>query len=146
VTTAAGEQQRTLDPNSTITRGIVWSHISENNHFFDAREAYLTGMHVLPVTPISEYVLGNAWEAARATDIRAVEDQLTVNCTTAIAEVPVQFVGAMPPALPTDETIELLGVWSTAMQSVIADYSVLICRFGGERRRWIGLGSAARWP
>jgi endoglucanase Acf2 len=89
VKTAAGNnEQRTLDPNTAITRGIVWSHISENNDFFGARKAYLTGIQALPITPISEYVLNKAWVAARAADIRAVEDVLTANYTTAITEVP----------------------------------------------------------
>jgi len=88
VTTPSGSQQRTLDPNNAITRGIVWSHISENNDFFGARKAFLTGIQVLPVTPISEYVIGKSWASARAADIRAVEDQLTANYTVAITEVP----------------------------------------------------------
>lgn len=88
VQTKAGTEQRELDPNQAITRGIVWSHISENNDFFGARKAYLTGIQVLPITPISEYVLRKAWVSARAQDIRAVEDVLTDNYTVAITQVP----------------------------------------------------------
>lgn len=88
VQTPTGAQQRVLDPNNALTRGIVWAHISENNDFFGPRKAFLTGIQVLPVTPISEYVIGKAWAGSRAADIRALEDQLTANYTAAITEVP----------------------------------------------------------
>ena len=46
------------------------------------------GIQVLPVTPITEYVLGKTWARENSAKLRALEDQLTANYTLAISNVP----------------------------------------------------------
>ncbi len=132
VKTPGGSQLRTLDPNNALTRGIVWGHISENNDFFGPRTAFLTGIQVLPVTPISAYVIGKAWATSRAADIRAVEDQLTANYTTAITEVPgpskdcAVFAVRTPPDANPPNTLNYGGGCAAAARKENAWRQVLI--------------------
>ena len=88
VQTRAGTAQAVLDANRDVTRGIVWSQITEHNIFFGPRKQYLVGIQVLPVTPISEYVLSKSWAKAHETELLALEASTTANYTLAISNVP----------------------------------------------------------
>jgi hypothetical protein len=88
VQTRGGPAQAVLDVNQDITRGIVWSQITEHNIFFGPRRHYIVGIQVLPVTPISEYVLSKTWAKAHQAELLALEASTTANYTLAIANVP----------------------------------------------------------
>ncbi len=88
IQTPAGPAQTVLDMNADIARGIVWSQITEHNIFFGPRKHYLVGIQVLPVTPISEYVLSKTWAKAHEPALLALEALATANYTLAISQVP----------------------------------------------------------
>ena len=88
VQTRGGPAKAVLDINANITRGIVWSQITEHNIFFGPRKHYLVGIQVLPVTPISEYVLSKTWAKAHEAELLALEASTTANYTLAISKVP----------------------------------------------------------
>ncbi len=77
-----------LDVNANITRGIVWSQITEHNIFFGPRKHYLVGIQMLPVTPISQYVLSKTWAKAHEAELLDLEASTTANYTLAISNVP----------------------------------------------------------
>lgn len=88
VQTPTGDAQAVLDVNKDITRGIVWSQITEHNIFFGPRKQYLVGIQVLPITPISEYVLSRSWAKAHESELLSLEASTTANYTLAISNVP----------------------------------------------------------
>ena len=88
VQTRSGAAKAVLDVNADLTRGIVWSGITEHNIFFGPRKLFLLGIQVLPVTPISEYVLSKTWAKAHEAQLLALEASTTANYTLAIANVP----------------------------------------------------------
>ncbi len=88
IQTRDGQKQAVLDVNTDIARGIVWSQITEHNIFFGPRKHYLVGIQVLPVTPISEYVLSRTWAGAHQSALLALEALATENYTVAISKVP----------------------------------------------------------
>ena len=67
----------TLDPASMVAMGIKYQGISQHQVFFGAQRQFRVGIQLLPITPISEYVISPEWAAANKAALLALEQDQT---------------------------------------------------------------------
>jgi endoglucanase Acf2 len=79
---------RALDPTQEPVRNIVRANNAETNVFFGPRLAYRVGIQLLPISPISEYVISADWARAHEKTLRELEDNQTALFEQAIGNAP----------------------------------------------------------
>lgn len=66
-----------LAPSAEITRGIVWQGLTQHGVFFGPRLDFRVGIQLLPISPISEYVISRRWAATHRDALLAMEERDT---------------------------------------------------------------------
>jgi hypothetical protein len=107
---------RTLDPTLELVRNIVRANNSETNVFFGPRLAYRVGIQLLPISPISEYVISADWARAHEKALRDLEDNETALFDQAIGTAPsatslcfLADYNGKDPVLPSEPAIRCTG-------------------------------------
>ncbi|WP_028603120.1 glycosyl hydrolase [Ottowia thiooxydans] len=63
----------TADPNKLITVGIKRFNLTETQVFFGQRETYRVGIQILPISPLSSYILSREWASHHAKALLQLE-------------------------------------------------------------------------
>lgn len=99
-----GSEERTIEPLKEPVMNIVRSNLMETNTFFGGLLINRIGINLLPITPISEFVISPAWARAHATTLRTLETTQTQQFTDIVNAVPSEsspcFVAAWSPPGP----------------------------------------------
>jgi endoglucanase Acf2 len=108
VQTPGGSESRTILPAAEPVINIVRSNLMETNTFFGSLLIYRIGINLLPITPISEFVIPPAWARVHAATLRKLEDTQTSQFNDIINAVPSENslcfkAGWSPPGPHLDE-------------------------------------------
>jgi hypothetical protein len=95
---------RQLTPANETAMGIIWQDITQSSVFFGARRDYRVGIQLLPISPISDYVISRQWAATHKNALLAMETANTRLFDAIINAVPGQgspcFTAGYDPAHP----------------------------------------------
>ncbi|MDB5842427.1 MAG: hypothetical protein JWQ23_4379 [Herminiimonas sp.] len=84
----AGNSTVQLKHGSETSMGIIYQDITQTNVFFGSLLTYRVGIQLLPISPISEYVISREWAATHAATLKAMEAKQTELFDSVIATPP----------------------------------------------------------
>ena len=85
-----GREVRSISPGKEPVMNILRSNIAETNTFFGPLLANRIGINLLPVSPISEFVISADWAKVHADTLRKLEDTSTAQFNAIVNTPPSQ--------------------------------------------------------
>jgi endoglucanase Acf2 len=79
---------QTMAPTKELVRNIIRANNSETNVFFGQRLIFRVGIQVLPINPISEYVISDKWAKTHEMQLRELEGNETSLFNDVIGRLP----------------------------------------------------------